>query len=151
MWSLSWIRTWRSVGWSLMKECLRSCSVDGRLVYVFTRQPSIKSMNFLDLGGRGRLEDDKLVKESGRVGRHGIVGSWAVIAQKRDSSGTWSVLSPFNMSSIFWGGIVCVTFLGISLSYTSELKPLRFPAHACSFVWQTKKKKKMCTDPFHSA
>lgn len=53
--------------------------MDGRLGYVFTRQPSIKSMNFLDLGGRGRLEDDKLVKERGRPGRH--VGSWAVIAQ----------------------------------------------------------------------
>lgn len=49
IWSLSWIRTWRSVGWSLMKECLSNCSVDGRLGYVFTRQPSMKSMNFLDL------------------------------------------------------------------------------------------------------
>lgn len=51
MWSLSWIRTCRSVGWSLINECFSSCSVDGRLGYVFTRQPSIKSMNFLDLGG----------------------------------------------------------------------------------------------------
>lgn len=59
IWSLSWIRTWRSVGWSLMKECLSSCSVDGRLGYVFTRQLSIKSINFLDLAGWGRLEDKK--------------------------------------------------------------------------------------------
>lgn len=49
MWSLSWIRTWRSVGWSRINECLSSCSVDGRLGYVFTRHPSMKSMNFLDL------------------------------------------------------------------------------------------------------
>lgn len=56
MWSLSWIRTCRSVGWSLMKECLSNCSVDGRLGYVFTRQPSIKSINFLDLEQkRGRM------------------------------------------------------------------------------------------------
>lgn len=32
MWSLSWIRTCRSVGWSRMKGNLRSCSVGGLLV-----------------------------------------------------------------------------------------------------------------------
>lgn len=32
MWSLSWMRTCRSVGWSRMKGNLRSCSVGGRLV-----------------------------------------------------------------------------------------------------------------------
>jgi len=43
--------------------------VDGRLVYVLTRQPSIKSINFLDLGGRGEtLEDDKLDGGTGRAG-----------------------------------------------------------------------------------
>lgn len=60
MWSLSWIRTCRSVGWSLMNECLSSCSVDGRLGYVFTRQPSMKSMNFLDLEQtRGRMTHEE--------------------------------------------------------------------------------------------
>lgn len=93
IWSLSWIRTWRSVGWSRMKECLSSCSVDGRLGYVFTRQPSIKSMNFLDLGGRGSLEDDKLVRESGRAGRHGTVAQNPIQYNQRDSSGTKSLAS----------------------------------------------------------
>lgn len=55
MWSLSWIRTWRSVGWSLINECLSSCSVDGLLGYVFTRHPSMKSINFLDLFERWRI------------------------------------------------------------------------------------------------
>jgi len=32
MCSLSWMRTCRSVGWSLMNGCLRSCSVLGRIV-----------------------------------------------------------------------------------------------------------------------
>lgn len=42
--------------------------MDGRLGYVFTRQPSIKSMNFLDLGARGRLVDDTVVREEGEAG-----------------------------------------------------------------------------------
>ena len=107
MWSLSWIRTWRSVGWSLMKECLSSCSVDGRVVYVFTRQPSIKSMNFLDLGGRGRSEDDKLVRERGRVGRHGTAGLFHYpesqtesINTQKYSSDIRSVCKLFHMSKM---------------------------------------------------
>lgn len=49
MWSLSWMRTCRSVGWSRMKGNLSSCSVGGRLRYVLMRHVSMKSMNFLDL------------------------------------------------------------------------------------------------------
>jgi len=32
MCSLSWMRTWRSVGWSLMNGCFSSCSVLGLIV-----------------------------------------------------------------------------------------------------------------------
>lgn len=53
MWSLSWMRTWRSVGWSRMKGNLSSCSVGGRLRYVLIRHVSMKSVNFLDLEGKG--------------------------------------------------------------------------------------------------
>lgn len=42
MWSLSWMRTCRSLGWSLMKGCFISCSVVGLWLWFFTRQLSMK-------------------------------------------------------------------------------------------------------------
>lgn len=54
MWSLSWMRTCRSLGWSLMKGCFISCSVVGLWLWFFTRQLSMKDWNFLDLEGRGK-------------------------------------------------------------------------------------------------
>jgi len=49
MWSFSWMRTCRSLGSSLMNGCFSSCSVLGRWLWLFTRQPSMKDWNFFDL------------------------------------------------------------------------------------------------------
>ena len=49
MWSFSWMRTCRSLGRSLMNGCLRSCSVLGRWLWLFTRQLSMNDWNFFDL------------------------------------------------------------------------------------------------------
>lgn len=49
MWSFSWMRTCLSLGRSLMKGCLRSCSVLGLWPWLFTRQLSMNDWNFFDL------------------------------------------------------------------------------------------------------
>ena len=49
MWSFSWMRICLSLGSSLMNGCLRSCSVLGLWLWLFTRQLSMKDWNFFDL------------------------------------------------------------------------------------------------------
>lgn len=62
MWSLSWMRTCLSLGWSRMKGCFISCSVVGLWLWFFTRQLSMKDWNFLDLAKdrKGRYREKQV-------------------------------------------------------------------------------------------
>lgn len=59
MWSLSWIRTCRSLGWSRINGCFISCSVAGLWLWFFTKQLSINDWNFFDLPHKGDRPTDK--------------------------------------------------------------------------------------------
>lgn len=59
IWSLSWMRTCRSLGWSRINGCFISCSVAGRWLWFFTKQLSINDWNFFDLTNRRDEPMDK--------------------------------------------------------------------------------------------
>lgn len=59
IWSLSWMRTCRSLGWSRINGCFISCSVAGRWLWFFTKQLSINDWNFFDLTSRRDEPTDK--------------------------------------------------------------------------------------------